>query len=233
MPIDPSPSTPLGDAGTAETPSLADRAYFDLRRRILDSQLPPGTPLSVPALARSLDISRSPVREAVQRLIHDGLATHVPHRGAEVARLQIAELLDIYVVKEPLVGLAGRLAATRLTQRDVEDLRAMVAEQEAALDADTHQSQYMAMDVAFHGLINRVAGNSTLSATLTQFDTRTSLAFPSAWAEREYARLSVREHRAIADALVAGDADDAERASAKHVRNVRSRLARWHGVPVS
>ena len=226
----PGASIERGAVSAPETGSLADRAYQDLRRRILDSQLPPGSALSVPALARSLNISRSPVREAVQRLIHDGLATHAPHRGAEVARLEISDLLEIYVVKEALVGLAGRLAAPRLTQRDVEDLRRMIAEQEDALGADTHQSQYMAMDVAFHGLINRVAGNSTLLDTLAQFDTRTSLAFPSAWSEQEYARLSVQEHRAIADALIAGDADLAERASASHVRNVRNRLARWHGV---
>lgn len=233
MPTIPNPATEPGLVSETDAGSLADRAYQDLRRRILDSQLPPGSALSVPALARSLNISRSPVREAVQRLIHDGLATHAPHRGAEVARLEISELIDIYVVKEPLVGLAGRLAATRLTQRDVEDLRRMMAEQEAALEADTHQSQYMAMDVAFHGLINRVAGNSTLLDTLTQFDSRTSLAFPSAWSEQEYARMSVHEHRAIADALIAGDADQAERASASHVGNVRNRLARWHGIASS
>ncbi|MDX2358743.1 GntR family transcriptional regulator [Dietzia sp. PP-33] len=220
----------LAVVSDASSGSLADRAYQDLRRRILDSQLPPGAPLSVPALARTLNISRSPVREAVQRLIHDGLATHAPNRGAEVARLEISELIEIYVVKEPLMGLTARLAATRLTQQDVEVLRAMIAEQEAALEVDTHQSQYMAMDVSFHGLINRAAGNTALLSTLAQFETRTSLAFPSAWSEHEYARLSVREHRAIADALIAGDADDAERASAAHVRNVRNRLARWHGT---
>ena len=208
--------------------SLADRAYQDLRGRILDSRLPPGTALSVPALARSLNISRSPVREAVQRLIHDGLATHVPHRGAEVARLAIADLLDIYVVKEPLTGLAARLAATRLTQEDVETLRAMMTEQDAALVGATPESLFMSMDLTFHTFINEVAGNVTLLATMAQFDNKTNLAFPSAWSDHEYARLSVREHHAIADALIAGDADEADRVSRVHVRNVRTRLARWH-----
>lgn len=209
--------------------SLADHAYQDLRQRILDSRLKPGTALSVPALARSLNISRSPVREAVQRLIHDGLATHVPHRGAEVARLEIADLIDIYVVKEPLTGLAARLAATKLTQDDVAILRLMMNEQDAALAEDTNESRFMVLDLTFHKFINRVACNATLLATMAQFDSKTNLAFPSAWSSDEYARLSVREHHAITDALIAGDADEADRVSRAHVRNVRNRLARWHG----
>lgn len=209
--------------------SLAGHAYQDLRQRILDSRLKPGTALSVPALARSLGISRSPVREAVQRLIHDGLATHVPHRGAEVARLEIADLIDIYVVKEPLTGLSARLAATRLTQEDVGTLRQMMDEQDAALAGNAHESHFMAMDLTFHTFINRVACNATLLEAMAQFDNKTNLAFPSAWSSDEYARLSVREHHAITDALVAGDADEADRVSRTHVRNVRNRLARWHG----
>jgi len=215
-------------AGTPGDRSLADQAYEDLRSRILDSRLRPGTALSVPALARSLDISRSPVREAVQRLIHDGLATHVPHRGAEVARLEIADLIDIYVVKEPLTGLAARLATTRLTQRDVETLRAMMNEQDSALAVGTPENIFMSMDLKFHTFINEIAGNTTLLETMSQFDNKTNLAFPSAWSDREYARLSVQEHHAIADALIAGDPDEADRVSRAHVRKVRTRLARWH-----
>ena len=67
---------------------LADRAYRQLSRAILRNQLVAGTPLSVPELARRLNISRSPVREAVQRLIYDGLAANVPHRGAIVSEIK-------------------------------------------------------------------------------------------------------------------------------------------------
>lgn len=221
---------PGGD-DAANCGSLADRAYEELRQRILDSGFEPGTALSVPALARELEISRSPVREAVQRLIHEGLATHVPNRGAEVARLEISELIEIYEVKEPLLGLAARLAATRLTEVDVDALKAMMDEQDAALAGDTPESRFMELDVAFHGFIADVAANETLRRTVASFDNKTSRAFPSGWSNREYARLSVEEHHAITDALIAGDADAAERASCAHVRKVRIRLARRHGEP--
>jgi len=144
-------SAPVDDLATAGPAhrSLADHAYEQLRTKILNSRMEPGTALSIPALAQSMNISRSPVREAVQKLIHEGLATHVPHAGAEVARLAIEELVEIYVVKEPLAGLASRLATIRLTQSDVETLQAMVLRQEQALTAETADSVFMAMDLEF------------------------------------------------------------------------------------
>jgi DNA-binding GntR family transcriptional regulator len=210
--------------------SLADHAYEQLRTSILNSVLEPGTALSVPALARTMNISRSPVREAVQRLIHEGLATHVPNVGAEVARLAIEELVEIYVVKEPLAGLASRLAAPRLTETDVDKLKSMMDEQESALTGEVAESVFMAMDLEFHSFISSCAGNATLANAIDQYASKTTLAFPSAWSNPTYARLSVEEHRAITDALVSGDADGAERTTCLHVRNVRVRLARWHAA---
>jgi DNA-binding GntR family transcriptional regulator len=208
--------------------SLADAAYRHLRGEILNSRLAPGTPLSVPALARRMSISRSPVREAVQRLIHEGLASHIPNAGAEVTRLAIAELVEIYVVKEPLAGLASRLAAPRLTEADVVVLEQMMQRQEDALRVPTTEDRFMAMDLEFHGFISAAAGNATLAAAIDQFTSKTTLAFPSAWSNPTYARLSIEEHRAITDALVGGDPEEAERCTCLHVRRVRVRLARWH-----
>lgn len=208
--------------------SLADAAYEQLRGEILNSRLAPGTPLSVPALARRMNISRSPVREAVQRLIHEGLASHVPNAGAEVTQLAIDELVEIYVVKEPLAGLASRLAAPRLTEAHVAAIQEMMDRQEHALTVATPEDRFMAMDLEFHGFISAAAGNATLAAAIDQFTSKTTLAFPSAWSNPTYARLSIEEHRTIADALISGDADEAERCTCLHVRRVRVRLARWH-----
>src|SRR2546430_3105144 len=123
--------------------SLAGRAHDELRTRILDGALAPGTALSVPALATDLGMSRSPVREAVQRLIHDGLATHVAHRGAEVARVDAGELNQLYVVKEPLEGLAARRATERLTLDGERRLRELLAEHEGLLAAGGPESAHV------------------------------------------------------------------------------------------
>ena len=101
---------------------LADRAYRQLSRAILRNQLVAGTPLSVPELARRLNISRSPVREAVQRLIYDGLAANVPHRGAIVSEIKPDDFRGLLEVRQALEGLAARLATERATDDDLRSL---------------------------------------------------------------------------------------------------------------
>ncbi len=101
---------------------LADRAYRQLSRAILRNQLAAGTPLSVPELARRLNISRSPVREAVQRLIYDGLAANVPHRGAIVSEIKPDDFRGLLEVRQVLEGLAARLATERATDDDLRSL---------------------------------------------------------------------------------------------------------------
>ncbi len=218
------------EAAAVTTPDqlLAERAYMELRQQILDSRLVPGAQLSVPALARTLGISRSPTREAVQRLIHEGLARYSPRRGAEVARLDIDELLDIYAVKEPLAAMASRLAAARLDEADVATLRSMLADQEDAYRTGAPPTVFMSLDLEFHGFINRCSGNETLVAVMSQFDGKTNLAFPSAWESRDYMRMSIDEHHAIGNALICGDEEEAEEVTRAHLRRVRTRLRRWH-----
>jgi DNA-binding GntR family transcriptional regulator len=212
--------------------SLADRAYDTLRSDILGGRLPSGTALSVPALASRMQLSRSPVREAVQRLIHDGLATHVMHRGAEVVRLDPAELVEMYQVKAPLEGLAARLATTRMSSDDARALHALLDEQNALLTGGADESSFVRSDMEFHRRIRNIAGNTTLAVTIGQFDSRTHLAFPNLWSDPAAAGLSVDEHHTMLAALESGDPDAADRSAVRHAQCVRVRLARLHGVPL-
>jgi DNA-binding GntR family transcriptional regulator len=217
----------------ADEPSpklLAALAYDQLRTRILDGELAPGRALSVPALASDLGMSRSPVREAVQRLIHDGLATHVAHRGAVVARVDAGELNHLYVVKEPLEGLAARLATERLTLDGERRLRALLVEHEELLARGGPESAHVRLDLELHRTVHLIADNPALLGVLDQFAGRTNLAFPTLWGEPEMARLALDEHRAIVDAMVAGDPDEADRAARRHVARIRVRWARRTGV---
>src|SRR5579875_1256952 len=97
----------------AATDRIADAVYERIRDAIFTGALPPDARLSVPALADRLGVSRSPVREAVMRLIHDRLAVEEPRRGAVIARIEPADLIHIYEVREALEGLAVSLAARR------------------------------------------------------------------------------------------------------------------------
>ncbi|RJL35419.1 GntR family transcriptional regulator [Bailinhaonella thermotolerans] len=204
---------------------LADRAYAELRASILENRLKPGTPLSVPALAEQLNVSRSPVREAVQRLIHDGLATHVPHRGAEVSRVDVADLRHLYLVREELEGLAARLATERLDVSDLAELDAVLAEHEEVATAGGGEGAHVRQDMRFHRLIRRLSGNPHLIAILDQIEGKAHLALHSLWRHPHAPALAVEEHRRIYDAMAAGDPAEAERAARAHVARLRVRLS--------
>ena len=91
--------------------TLAERALADLQEAILSGELAPGTPLRLEALARSLEMSPMPIREAVRELERLGLAEHVPHRGARVSRVSVEDLRDTYAARLLLESAAIRLAA--------------------------------------------------------------------------------------------------------------------------
>lgn len=205
--------------------SLADRTYETLKAAILANQLPAGTALSVPELARQLQVSRSPVREAVQRLIYDGLANHEPYRGAEVARVDLEDLRELYVVRELLEGLAARLAAEKLDSVGLQRLQDIVAAHEEALTTKADNATHIELDIRFHDEIRDLAANRHLAAVLAPIAGRAHFALHSLWRSADATRLALDEHKAIVDAMITGDPALAERAAQQHIARLRVRLA--------
>lgn len=212
---------------------LADRTYEAIRAAVLSNQLPPGASLSVPELARQLDVSRSPVREAVQRLIHDGLATHVPHRGAEVSRVDIEDLRELYVVREVLEGAAARLATDNMDATGIAELREIVSSHEGVFDDESPEcdtgsliAAHIDLDMRFHRRLRELAGNEHLTGVLEPLAGRCHFALHSLWRSDDAPRLALDEHKAILTAVEAGDPQQAEVAARTHIARLRVRLGR-------
>jgi DNA-binding GntR family transcriptional regulator len=203
---------------------LADRAYGKIRDAILSNMMAPGAALSVPELARQLKISRSPVREAVQRLIYDGLAVHVPYRGAEVSSVAVEDMCQLYVVREVLEGLAARLATERVDAAGVRKLRQILEAHEKVVSSGDEAS-HIQFDMAYHRFIRELAGNPHLSDLLNKIQGKAHLALHQLWRGEEGPRLAVEEHKRILDAIAGGDPDAAERAARAHIVRLRNRLA--------
>ncbi|WP_051579674.1 GntR family transcriptional regulator [Pseudonocardia acaciae] len=216
---------------------LAERTYETIKSAILTNRLPPGTALSVPELARQLGVSRSPVREAVQRLIYDGLATHAPNRGAEVSTVDIEDLRQLYVVREQLEGLAAQLATAHLDPDSLDELRAILAEHERVLaegaggadgadgangaDIEAH----IDLDRRFHRTLRELARNPHLNAALEPIAGRSHFALHSLWRSADAPRLALDEHQHILDAMIAGDPEAAGEAARRHIARLRVRLS--------
>src|SRR6267378_901054 len=97
----------------------AETVYASLKRDILQGVLPPGSPLREEELGRSHQVSRTPVREALSRLETEGLASRHSRTGLVVSAPTLDEIVDLYVLREVLEGLAARLAAERRTELDL------------------------------------------------------------------------------------------------------------------
>jgi DNA-binding GntR family transcriptional regulator len=224
---------PVGNIG--RTDLLADRVYRELRDAILAGKLRPGSTLSVPELAQHMGISRSPVREGVQRLIHDGLATHVPYRGAEVSRFEPSRLQDLYVVRERLEGLAARLATERLDLARTAELRKILAAHERAIRSRSSSSaaemKQIQLDMKFHQLTRQIAANEHLSAFLDMLQGQSHLAYHTLWRAPDASQRAYEEHKRIFQAMLGGDPGQAEQAARDHIAGLRLRLMQAHANP--
>lgn len=208
--------------------ALAQQAYVALRDAILSHQLPPGTRLSVPDMARRLGISRSPAREAIARIAHEGLARMEPNRGAVVSDLGAEDLVEIYSLREVLEGLACRQASRRMDDDAISRLQAILDSHEEAVAANDIERHYE-LDVGFHATIREIAGHQRLIESLDRLQGQIRVAMFKTRRSPGGMPQALAEHHTIMDALRARDPDRAERAGRAHVARLLHELER--GTP--
>lgn len=196
----------------------AEKVYHRLREIIVEGQMPPGTRLVEEATAQMLGVSRTPVREAIFRLESEGLVSRDKRGGAIVAELTAGEVEDIYAVRSALEGLAARLAAGKMTQREFVRLEHMQERLEAATKAND-PAALAALNFGFHEVILRATHNLTLIGFMEQIHaslrraTQTTLAYPGR------AQQALAEHQALIEAFRRKDAAEAERIARQHIEN--------------
>lgn len=204
----------------ALTGATSDMVYAILHEAILSGILPPGQRLGEELLAALFDVSRTPVREALLRLETTGLAHRVPRRGLIVARITPQEIVEVYVVRENLDGLAAYLAAQRATPSDVATLRAI--NEEFARAARAGKMVAMAdLNLRFHEAIAHIARNSLLLQFLTQIHHRVRRIPGTTFQHPGRAASAVEEHASIVEAIQARDAERARQLAAESMAIAR------------
>lgn len=205
--------------------SLKEKAYIEIRRRILSGELSADAPLSEYRLADELELSRTPVREAVKRLEREGLLQSIPNRGTVVAELTVRDISEIYQVREQLEGFAARIAAEQMSEENIKKL-----EQEInllnTLASEGQLAKVVDSDIRLHKLILAATQNSRLTELLGTLDDqmhRVRARFPqsSTWLDATLA-----EHANIVNAIKARDGDEAEIAMKTHLRSAREHAIR-------
>lgn len=196
--------------------SLAESVYQRILEAILAGSLASGTELSEVALAAELGVSRTPVHEALLRLAADGLVEDLVSRQARVVRFTRDDVVEIYGMRRILEPAAAELAATRIDDSQLVELRTTAESLLAGAGKRDWANRAIEFDLRFHQSLAAAAGNDRLRAEIAKYR-RLVRAFCRATGARENLQQALREHLAIADALAARDVAAARRAMIAHI----------------
>jgi DNA-binding GntR family transcriptional regulator len=210
---------------------LSDTAYHELHRMIVDGELPPGERLTERALARLLEISPTPIREALQRLEQEWLIERRGPRTVVVAGANRRDLRELRVLEAALRGVAARLAAENATDEELEHLARVHAEAVRVANSRRGQErtlgQVLELTRRFHSLLDAAAHNPgvvKMIATATAFDFVTRLDRIKRLG-REYPAQWAADHAEIVEALRARDGVRAEQLMRSHILSTGRYLA--------
>lgn len=205
--------------------SLRDDAYEEIKRRILTCAFRPGEVLSEAQVAAALAFGRTPVRQAFDRLMRDGLVDVLPRKGIVVRPISQDEIEDLVEMRLLNESHCARRAAERIGAAGLAELDDLLEQSLRAVEA--HDVEVlMELDRAFHAAMAVAAGNVLLADILRNLHERSQRVwFVSLRVHDHHDRVHV-EHAAIRDALRAHDADGAATAMRSHIRSFDANLRR-------
>jgi DNA-binding GntR family transcriptional regulator len=202
----------------------SERVYRGLRDQILTGVLVPLTRLVELQVAQQFAVSRTPVREALKRLIAEGLVVDDPLRGMVVRDVDPAEVEDIYIIREVLDGLAARLAATRATDSDLTRLHLLMELMEESAVAQRWEA-VVQINVKFHEVLYSAAGNERLALIGRSLQDSVRRYSPRALSDPERVAAVLREHAEIVRAVEGHDQRDAEASARRHLASARQNFS--------
>lgn len=208
-----------------KTHPTVNSIYKELRQKIVDRSISPGTKLSENFLSKEWNVSRTPIREVLRRLESEGLVTSYPYKGAVVNTITIEDIDQLYTIRISLEGLAGRLA-TPVISGDPQKLKAL---EKLCRDMETlfrkgDIEAYVTKNNEFHSLIWHVCGNKWLIKILENLDSQVNRFIVNALHVPHRAEKSVIEHWKIFEALKMGNARGVEKAIGRNFKNASEDL---------
>lgn len=199
---------------------LNERVSQEVRHRIISGQFLPGSKLDEQALAVELGVSRTPLREAIGRLVKEGLVQYRPYQGAFVRTFTAKEVSDLYTVRRALEETAIRLATARLTEARLATLRELLDEINGALERGD-LAEYGEADRRFHETIAGYSDNATLIECLDRLDLQVRIVRTLANRNPEVVARTALQRSQVVAALQARDPHRAAALLGAHIESVR------------
>lgn len=202
------------EAGQVSGTSRSELVYNWVKEQIRKGQLPPGSRVRENELATALDVSRTPVREAVNRLLSEGQLAISP-RGLSVAELDRQQVLELYALREFLEGASARFAAQHADPIEVENLRELIEESRRIADDPPAQA---ALNKTFHLAISSAAHNRYVEDALLRMSAFLALIAGTTYEMSGRFEDVIAQHIEVVDAIEARDPEMAEKKMREHIR---------------
>ena len=201
-------------------PTVVDYAYEEIWKRVIMIGGSEEQRLSDVTLAEQLKMSRTPVRQALERLVQEGLVRSDPRRGFWTNTFTTQDINEIYDLRGALEVLAVRLAASRLSQEDLKaHLDALYA---VRAELDAHPVlRVLQVDIRFHMLITRASSNGRLMHSLSMLRSQLSMFQMQDTYYPKRMEIALNDHEQILLALLAGNVDEAADCLARHIRHAK------------
>lgn len=208
----------IGRIKLSDYKPLREVIFTTLREAIIMGELKPGERLMEVQLAQKMGVSRTPVREAIRKLELEGFVKMIPRKGAHVAKLSVKDIMDVLEVRASLDGLATLLAAERITESELKELKHVQGQFDNYVEKDNLQG-IIKKDVEFHDVIYKASKNDKLiqiSNNLREQVYRFRVIYLKDFRSTKEV---IREHMEIYQAISNRDPDAARKAAEKHIKN--------------
>lgn len=222
MSTQPKTASAMARPRRSKQPLSSDEIYEQMLTAIIENRLLPGMQLVEERLATIFDVSRTKIREATGRLIHDGVATNIPNRGAFVSSPTPEQALDVLAARRLIEPELMRQVARKASSKQIATLRAHV-ERETAARAGSNPRAIIPLSGEFHLMVAAMAGNSVLTRVLHELEALTCLIIVLYDAPKGRS-CPYDDHPLLIDALQARDEDRAAALMLQHLDHIEASL---------
>ncbi|RRH69285.1 GntR family transcriptional regulator [Falsigemmobacter faecalis] len=215
----------LDAAVGAREAGLGDAVFVALRQALREGIFRPGDRLREEEIAEHFSVSRTPVRDALRRMLERRLLEVSGGRGLMIRRLEQNEVFELYQMREIMEGTAARFAAENATDAEI----ALLTDLQASFEEATTAADWQRLNKKFHGTIAGAVRNRFFHGPIEELQDFLALLGPTTFSVMGRASPAAAEHRRILEAIARHDPDAAEAAARDHIRNaLTTRLRMQH-----
>ncbi len=207
---------------------LREVIFESLRQAIIMGELKPGERLMEIQFAEKMGVSRTPVREAIRKLELEGLIIMIPRKGAHVAELSVKDIINVLEIRSSLEGLATKLAAQRINEEELKELKKTVDEFAEFMEENNVQ-ELAEKDIKIHDLIYRASKNDKLIPIITNLKDQVHRFRVAYLKDYNTSKELVKEHQEIYNAIEKRDDILAEKLAYTHIKRQQEAMVKLFG----